>query len=36
MEANRSLLKGLAWGMAFSFPLWIAVIGWLNLLGWIH
>lgn len=36
VEADGSVLKGLAWGIAFSFPLWIAIIGWLRLLGWMH
>ncbi|MBB6023173.1 hypothetical protein HNR77_004273 [Paenibacillus sp. JGP012] len=36
VHVNRSLLKGLAWGMALSVPLWIAIIGWLRLLWWMH
>ncbi|WP_433922763.1 hypothetical protein [Paenibacillus taichungensis] len=36
VEVNRSLLKGLAWGVAFSCPLWIAIIGWLRLMGWMY
>ncbi|MET3938026.1 hypothetical protein ABIC22_000838 [Paenibacillus sp. PvP094] len=35
MEVDRSMLKGLAWGIAFSCPLWIAIIGWFRLLGWM-
>ncbi|RPK24268.1 hypothetical protein EDO6_05212 [Paenibacillus xylanexedens] len=36
VEVNRGLLKGLAWGVAFSCPLWIAIIGWLRLMGWMY
>lgn len=36
VEVNRGLLKGLAWGVAFRRPLWIAIIGWLRLMGWMY